>query len=385
MTSEPGGGPGPRLQIRRSRRTAPRSRWLYERDPGRLARIARAPLVPLAWVWAGGAWLHRHLRSSWLRSPVALSCRVVSIGSLVVGGSGKTPVAAWVAAQLHARGARVALASRGYGRRPSRAEVLVVSDGRYLHAAAAEAGDEPMVLAAHAPGVPVLVGRDRSRVGQHAVALFGIDVLVLDDGFQHHRLARDVELLVFDGAGLGNGRVLPAGPLRERLREAARADGLLIVDGPLCERDADVLARVSPDAPRFAARRLPTTLRPLRGGEAESPEALSGHPVGLLAGLARPAGLRRTVEALGATVVAERFFPDHHRYRPRDLRGLAHQTPIWVTTEKDAVKILPSWCEDVDLRVLTIDLAVAESDRFLGWLGDRLATATRAPADASGS
>ena len=341
--------------------------------------------MPLAWVWSGGAWLHRHLRSSWLRSPVVLPCRVVSIGSLVVGGSGKTPVAAWVAAHLHARGDRVALASRGYGRRPSRAEVLVVSDGRYLHAAAAEAGDEPMVLAAHAPGVPVLVGRDRGRVGQRAVALFGIDVLVLDDGFQHHRLARDVELLVFDGAGLGTGRVLPAGPLRERLAEAALADGLLIVDGPLCERDADALARVAPDAPRFAAHRVPTALRPLRGGAAESPDTLAGHPVGLLAGLARPAGLRRTVETLGAHVVAERAFPDHHRYRPRDLRGLAAQTPVWVTTEKDAVKIVPSWCEDVDLRVLTIELVVAETERFSEWLGNRLATPIRPAADASRS
>lgn len=333
--------------------------------------------MPLAWAWGGGAWLHRHLRNGWLRTPVTLPCRVLSVGSLLVGGSGKTPVTAWIAARLHARGYRVAIASRGYGRRPSATETLVVSDGRYLHAAPAEAGDEPMVLAAHTPGVPVLVGPDRGRVGQRAVALFGIDVLVLDDGFQHHRLARDVELLVFDGAGFGNGRLLPAGPLRERLGEAGRADGLLIVDGPLGERDADALAQVAPDAPRFAARRAPATLRPLRGGASQSPEALAGLPVGLLAGLARPAGLRRTVEALGGRVVAERHFPDHHRYRPRDLRGLAEQTLIWVTTEKDAVKILPSWCEHVDLRVLTIELALEDPERFTGWLEERLATASR--------
>jgi len=307
---------------------------------------------------------------------VTLPCRVLSVGSLLVGGSGKTPAAAWVASRLQARGYTVAIASRGYGRRPSATEVLVVSDGRYLHAAPAEAGDEPMVLAAHAPGVPVLVGPDRARVGRRAVALFGIDVLVLDDGFQHHRLARDVELLVFDGGGLGNGRLLPAGPLRERLGEAARADGLLLVDGPLGARDAEALAHVVPDVPRFTARRAPTSLRPLRGGAAQRPDVLAGQPVGLVAGLARPAGLRRTVEALGAHVVAERHFPDHHRYRPRDLRGLADRTPIWVTTEKDAVKILPSWCEDVDLRVLAIELAVADSERFTDWLEERLATAS---------
>lgn len=383
MTTEPKDGPAARPSPRPSWRLSARSAWLYETDPSPLARVLRAPLVPLAWAWGGGAWLHRHLRNDWFRSPVSLPCRVLSVGSLLVGGSGKTPVTAWVARCLQARGHVVAIASRGYGRRSSAAEVLVVSDGRYLHAAPAEAGDEPLVLAAHAPGVPVLVGPDRARVGQHAVALFGIDVLVLDDGFQHHRLARDVELLVFDGAGLGNGRLLPAGPLRERLAEAARADGLLIVDGPLGEGDADTLARVAPDAPRFAARRAPTALRPLRGGASQPPAVLAGQPIGLLSGLARPAGLRRTVEALGARVVAERRFPDHHRYRPRDLRGLADQTPIWITTEKDAVKILPSWCEGVDLRVLAIELAVADSERFAGWLEERLATASLSAAAGS--
>jgi tetraacyldisaccharide 4'-kinase len=349
--------------------------WLYARDPGPLARFARAPLAPVAWIWRVGAWLHRNARNARLRAPVQLPCRVVSIGSLLVGGSGKTPVSAWVAAQLSGRGYTVALASRGYGRRSSRAEVLVVSDGCRLHTAPGEAGDEPLVLAAHAPGVPVLVGRDRSRAGQRAVALFGSDLLVLDDGFQHHRLARDVELLVFDGAGFGNGRLLPAGPLREPLAEAARADALLILEGPLPERDAAALARAAPDAPRFEARRVPATLRPLRGGAARAPQVLAGRSVGLLAGLARPAGVRRTLEQLGAHVVAERLFPDHHRYRARDLRDLARSTPIWVTTEKDAVKILPSWCEDLDLRVLTIELALADPASFLGWLEARLAAA----------
>jgi tetraacyldisaccharide 4'-kinase len=210
-------------------------------------------------------------------------------------------------------------------------------------------------------------------VGQRAVALFGCDVLVLDDGFQHHRLARDVELLVFDGSGLGSGRLLPRGPLRERLAEAARADALVVVDGPLSERDAAQLAAAAPEAPRFAAARRPTSLRPLRGGAPRAPGWLAGRPVGLVSGLARPAGFRRTVEALGAHVVAERAFADHHRYRARDLRGLAAIAPLWLTTEKDAVKILPSWCEDLDLRVLAIDLDVRAAPDLLDWLSHRLA------------
>jgi len=344
--------------------------WLDDPAPG---RIALAPLAPLAWAWGAGAWLHRHARGPRFRAPARLPCRVVSVGSLLVGGAGKTPVAAWLAATLQARGHAVAIASRGYGRRAGRAGVLVVSDGRHLRAAPGEAGDEPVVLAAHAPGVPVLVGPDRARVGQHAVTLFGTDVLVLDDGFQHHRLARDVELLVFDGAGLGSGRLLPLGPLRERLPEARRADALIVVDGPLPDRDAERLDRHAPGAPRFAARRRPVSLAPLRGGAPQRPEWLAGRAVGLLSGLARPAGLRRTVAALGAEVVAERAFRDHHRYRPRDLRGLAALAPLWVTTEKDAVKILPSWCEDLDLRVLAIELEMAGAAAFAEWLEARLA------------
>jgi tetraacyldisaccharide 4'-kinase len=295
------------------------------------------------------------------------------VGSLLVGGAGKTPTAAWIASRLHQRGHAVALASRGYGG-AARAGVAVVSDGVRVHADARQAGDEPLLLAAHAPGVPVLVGRDRARAGQRAIALFGIDVLVLDDGFQHHRLARDVELLTFDGAGLGSGHLLPRGPLRERLAEASRADAVVVIDGPLPRADAAQLSAYARAARWVAAHRRPTSLRPLRGGTGEPPSVLAGREVGLLAGLARPGSLRRTLEALGARVVAERRFPDHHRYRPRDLRGLAAaEAPLWITTEKDAGKILPSWVEGLDLRVLAIELAVDGSDAFIDWLEQRLA------------
>lgn len=351
--------------------------WLEDRDPGPWRELALAPLWPLAGAWGAGAWLHRHARGAHLRAPARLPCRVVSVGSVLVGGAGKTPVTAWVAATLRARGHAVAIASRGHGRRGGRADVQVVSDGRQLCARAHEAGDEPLVLAAHAPGIPILVGRDRARVGQHAVALFGCDVLVLDDGFQHHRLARDVELLVFDGGGLGSGRLLPLGPLRERLAEVRRADAVLVVDGPLPERDAERIARLVPGVPWFAARRAPVSLRPLRGGPARPPAWLAGRSVGLFSGLARPAGLRRTVEALGAQVVAERRFPDHHRYRPRDLRALRDLRAPWITTEKDAVKILPSWCEGLDVQVLAIELEPSDPAGLADWLAARVAPAAQ--------
>jgi tetraacyldisaccharide 4'-kinase len=326
----------------------------------------------VAWIYGTAASLHRALYEVGPRAPRRLAGHVVSVGSLVAGGTAKTPLAAWLARELHRRGRKVALASRGYRRRGGE-RVLVVSDGRFVRADAGSAGDEPMLLAAQAPGVPVLVGRDRGLVGLRALAAFGADVLVLDDGFQHHRLHRDLDVLCLDGRlGLGNRRVLPRGPLREPLRALARADALGVVDGPLAPEDEALVERLAPGARRFRARRRPAALRPLRGGPGAAPDALAGCDVGLLAALAQPRGFRRTLESLGARVVAERTFPDHHAYRPRDLRGLGREAPLWVTTEKDAVKITPSWLAGTDVRVLSIALEVEEPDALLDWIESRL-------------
>ena len=177
--------------------------------------------------------------------------------------------------------------------------MIVVSDGRFVHSRAEVAGDEAMVLAAHAPGVPVLVGRDRALVGWRAVSVFGADVLVLDDGFQHHALHRDLDLVTFDGGlGCGNRRTLPRGPLREPACALRHADAIGVVDGPLPAADAAFIERFAPGSHRFEARRTPVVLRPLRGGAGASPESLKDTDVGLLAALADPAAFRRSLESL---------------------------------------------------------------------------------------
>ena len=349
-----------------------RATWLEERDESLLRRAVLSPLVPLSWVYAGCARLHRGLYRAGLRRRSRLPGRVVSVGNLVVGGAGKTPLAAFIATGLRHRGHRVAILCRGSGRRAADA-VTVVSDGRHVLSRQEVAGDEAMVLAAHAAGVPVLVGRDRALVGWRALSVFGADVLVLDDGFQHHRLQSDVDVVAFDGGlGFGSGYVLPRGPLREPASAVAAAQVIGVVDGPLPAADAARIDRLSGSSTRFEARRVPRDLRPLGGGEAVSPAVLNGVEVGLLAALANPRGFRRTIEALGANIVAERLFRDHHRYRRRDLRGLAKRAPLWVTTEKDAVKLLPFWAGGADLRVLRIGIEVSEPDRLLGAIDDLL-------------
>jgi tetraacyldisaccharide 4'-kinase len=346
-----------------------RAPWIWRREES----AARAALLaPLAWLYGAGARLQRWMYEHGWRRRRRLSCKVVSVGNLVAGGSGKTPTAAWLAAALARRGRKVALATRGYGRR-AREPVCVVSDGRFVRAGVEQAGDEPLLLAAHAPGVPVLVGRDRARVGLRAQSAFAAEVLVLDDGFQHHRLARDLDLVVVDGGlGFGNRRLLPRGPLREPLAALARAHAIGVIDGPLAAEDAELVGALAPAAFRFEATRRSTGLRPLRGGPAEPPSALAGRALGILAGIANPATLRRSVEALGASVVAERAFADHHRYTAADVAGLAREAPLWVTTEKDALKLLPAWVGAADVRVLQIELEVADPERLLAWLDARL-------------
>jgi tetraacyldisaccharide-1-P 4'-kinase len=128
------------------------------------------------------------------------------------------------------------------------------------------------------------------------------------------------------------------------------------MDGPLRQADEARVAALAPRAARFEARRVPRSLRPLAGGAPEPPEALRGRALGMLSGIARPASFRGMLESLGARVVAERTFPDHHAFRARDLEGLRAAAPLWVATEKDAVKIEPAWTAGADVRVLEIGI-----------------------------
>src|SRR5262249_46736741 len=180
-----------------------------------------------------------------------LRCGVVCVGGLLVGGAGKTPVAAWLAAGLAQRGRRVAIASRGHGGRRG-ADPVVVSDGRRIVAAGAAAGDEAQLLAAHAPGVPVLVARERTRARLRALSLFGGETLVPDDGSHPHRLRRNLDVVLFDaGIGFGNGWVLPRGPLREPASAVRWAHAVGVLDGELRPEEEAALARFAPGAYRF--------------------------------------------------------------------------------------------------------------------------------------
>ncbi len=326
--------------------------FLWRTDESRTRRFALAPLLLLEGPYRLGAWLHRKVYNSGFRSRVRLDPAVVSVGNLCVGGSGKTPLVGWLASELRARGHRIAILSRGVGGRRER-EVNVVSDGERVLLSPADVGDEPVLLAGRARGVPVFAGRNRVALGLRAAALFGAEILIIDDGFQHHRLHRDVDLVCVDaGLGLGNGHVLPRGPLREPAGALHHAGAIVwtrLPDG--AAELPELRAALAVETPCFGIEIGLRGVRQLGGSALEPSEILRGRKVGVLAAIARPDRLARELTELGAEVVARRTFADHHRYRRSDLSGLDPGL-LWVTTEKDAVKIPARWSLRVKLVVL---------------------------------
>ncbi|HZP41309.1 MAG TPA: tetraacyldisaccharide 4'-kinase [Candidatus Binatia bacterium] len=294
----------------------------------RAARALRRGLVPASLAYGAAVALRNALYDAGWLAATRVPARVVSVGNLVVGGSGKTPAALWAAAGLAARGRRVAIVARGYGKR--RRGVVVVGDAGRPLVGAEEGGDEAVMLARRFPG-PVLTGERRAAAAALACARFGCDTIVLDDGFQHRALARDVDLvLLAPGSAL-----LPAGRLREPLAALRRAHALLAVD------DAPSGAAVAPGLPCFGARLRATAL--VRGADwSEEPlDALRGRAVVAVAGVARPERFVATLDALGATVRRVLRFPDHHRYGAADVAAIraAAAEGVPVTTEKDLVKL----------------------------------------------
>ncbi|MCB1942515.1 MAG: tetraacyldisaccharide 4'-kinase [Candidatus Accumulibacter sp.] len=299
-------------------------RW-YER---RLA-LALWPLLPLSLLFGVLVGVRRWLYRCGLLRSHRLPVPVIVVGNLTVGGSGKTPLVLWLVAKLRARGWRPAIVSRGYGGRGDR------GGGRVLPVVATSdctvVGDEPLLLARRS-GVPVFVGRDRVAAARALLAAHPeCNVIVADDGLQHYRLQRSVELAVFDQRGVGNGWLLPAGPLREPL---PRLSSVLAVvwNG----RPEQALAGAARKLPQFAMR--------LRGqrfiaasGEPRScdADALRGRRLHALAGIGDPSRFFRQLTALGLDFEAHPF-PDHHRYRAGDLAFA--EGAVVLMTEKDAVK-----------------------------------------------
>lgn len=314
-------------------------------------------------------WAHAQRRRYWATRSESLARPVVSIGNLHWGGSGKTPTVIAAARGLQAGGRRVAVLSRGYRRRGRTPLLVSLGDGPL--ATVHQAGDEPVMIAEQAPGVVVAVGADRrAAAGLALERASDIDVFLLDDGFSHVRLHRDVEILTFPAADpFAGGLLLPGGRLREPLSMVRVADAAVITG---LEAGAEPPDYFEPTlrGQGFAGRVFTSALRS---------ELLGGPPPErplLVTGVARPERVARTAAASGLEVVNHLRFRDHHGYPPRSLRAIEaarvrHRCDAVVTTSKDAVKLRERWSTGAPpLLVLRVE-AQLDVD-FLPWLAGRL-------------
>jgi len=298
---------------------------------------------------------------------------VISVGNLRVGGSGKTPIVDYLARMLAACGERPAILTRGYARRVARDGVTVVSDGTRVIADLDTAGDEPLMLARALPGVPVLVGADRYLSGTLAERRLGATVHLLDDGFQHLELAREVDLLLVSEDDLAD-RPMPAGHLRERLAAAAAADAALVTAG--YDSAAERIGRAIGISPVFRVSRGIAAPRRIDGTR-ESVVVPPNSRVFVVTAIARPDRFVSDVVANGWEISGVLEFRDHHRFTARDVErirseAVAKGSAIVLTTDKDAVRLAACNLGDLPIAAVPLTIDVEPADGFRAWLLERI-------------
>ena len=306
------------------------------RDRALLA-VLRIFSRPYGWVLRLRALAYR---AGLLRS-YRLPCPVISVGNITLGGTGKTPMVAWLAQELMSRGLRVAVLSRGYGGAAG-GKITIVSDGVSILVPPEVSGDEPNLLAHKVPGLMVVIGADRYGAGLLALKELKPDIFILDDGYQHLRLARDLNILLLDASHpFANGYTLPAGFLREPVAAAGRAD--LVVYTRCAPGE---LPRHFPEKPCCWTSPRISGLVPLGGGEPAGFEKLAGARVSAFSGIASPGSFFDLLEGEGVRLTATVSFPDHAAYGEDEIAAIcrlktASRSAYLVTTEKDAVKLAP--------------------------------------------
>lgn len=315
-----------------------------------------------------------------------LSCPVISIGNLSLGGTGKTPHVLAIANWLKNRKIRPAVVSRGYGGRAGRGP-LVVSDGTNVLVSHRDAGDEPVMMAEALSDIPIVVGSDRYASGRLAIERFGTQAVVLDDGFQHMALFRDIDLVLLPAVNFfGTRWVFPGGDLREPVSALTRATAILLTRAEaLSSADQEIgrreLQTMVAGRPVFLSEMRTTRFISVKG-EVKAPEMLAGEPLFAFCALAGPEFFFAILEELDTDLRGKVALPDHYLYKKDDLSKLMAQAgkqgaKALVTTHKDRVKIEPIWRElaangEEPLPVWILEIEAKPEEGFWNMLGASL-------------
>lgn len=358
---------------------------ILERRYGKRAFFLRILLFFLSKIYGCVIRLRIYLYHKRFMRWSSVGCRVISIGNLTVGGTGKTPVVEKFARTLTRSGRKVAILTRGYKSTPKplwqriyhrltlqshNIPPRVVSDGHSLFLDSEMAGDEPFMLASNLQGVVVLVDKDRVKSAQYAIEKYGVDTLLLDDGYQYLSLTERLNVALVDRhAPFGNRFMLPRGTLREPKDHLKRADVIYITkyDGTdISELKAEI-RQFNPHARILKCTHRPLYLQSLYDHRRHPLSILQDTPVGAVAGIAVPEGFEEGLTKLGAEVIYRRFYADHHRFSSKEISNVLDRTRrrgghCLITTEKDAVRFPRIPQTDLPVYFLRVEIELVDSE-----------------------
>jgi len=340
-------------------------------------------------LYGGAVKLRRTFYNRGVFKSKRLPCFIISIGNIVAGGTGKTPMAIYVASVVKDLGYKVAIVSRGY---KGTAETIggIVSDGKTLLMVPETAGDEPYMMAARLKDVPVVVGKNRFKAGELAIRKFEPDILVLDDGFQHLKLQRDLDLVLIDSRKpFGNGHLLPRGMMREPASSLFCANAIILTRSDMVSNEemTSLLKRLrfhERKQPAFRAFHKPLVYKIISKGKStkkvlrQNLDCIQGRTVFAFSGLADNHNFRRTLQNIKCNVVDHLKYSDHHTYSDSDLKDIRaaaqkSMSECIVTTEKDYVRIAHKIAWPDDLYIIGIEIEFGtDAEKFNDFIEDRL-------------
>lgn len=347
-------------------------------------------LLIVSFVYGGLVKLRETLYKKGFLQSKALLCPVISIGNITVGGSGKTPMTIYLAEFIVGLGYRVTIINRGYKGKAEK-NGGVVGDGKTIYMGSDEAGDEPLMIARRLQTVPVIVGQDRYKAGMLAIEKFNPDVILLDDGFQHLRIDRDINLVLLDTQKpFGNTYLFPRGTLREKPSALTRGDAVILTRSDVKKpATLDQIRRLIPEMPIFHSVHTPNIVKIVTGSHSklggrlhiQSKDAFDifkNKSVFAFSGIARNDDFRRTIERFGCRLSGFSEFPDHHQYSDSELDSILNtamnlSVDFIFTTEKDYIRLTQKIMGPLDLVIIGVEISFRENElAFKSFIKERL-------------